>query len=97
MNSMNAAVGPLTTSPSTSGLTATIAAGLSFSADLSSGIARMGPIETIGLEGPMTIACAVAMAWRTSRVGRAARAPWNSTSWTGSAALEAHPALIMYS
>ena len=72
---MNAAVGPLTTSPFTSGLTATTGASAWVRAFRMPSTARIGPIEMTGFEGPITIACAVVIAVRTSGVGRALRAP----------------------
>ena len=56
----------------------------------------VGPIEITGLDGPIKIARAVAIAFSTSGVGRAARAPRKSTSPTA-VSLVAPPALIMYS
>ena len=44
---------------------------------------RIGPIDTTGLEGPITIARASAIASRTSGVADAARAPRKSTPSTG--------------
>ena len=66
---MNAAVGPLTTSPPTSGLTATTGAALPAIAVRSGSIARIGPIEITGLDGPITIARAFAIASSTSGWG----------------------------
>ena len=74
---MNAAVGPLSTSPPTSGLTATTGAELAISAARSSSIASIGPIEITGLEGPITIALACLIASSTSGVVPASRAPRN--------------------
>ena len=82
-SSMNAAVGPLTTSPPTSGLTATTGARLAAIASRMPGTARIGPIEMIGFDGPITIVCAPAIASATSGVGLAAPAPRKSTSCTG--------------
>src|SRR5580693_4560563 len=90
---MNASVGPLTTAPATSGLTATTGAGLSLIAVLMPGTARIGPIEMTGFDGPITIARAMASAVSISGVGLALSAPRKSTSWTG----PAPPDLIMYS
>ena len=75
---MNAAVGPLSTSPPTIGLTATTGAGAAISASRMPGTARIGAIETSGLEGPITIARAPAIAASTSALGRACSAPRNS-------------------
>ena len=71
---MKAAVGPLSTAPPTNGLTATTGAGLSRIASRMPSSARIGPIETIGFDGPITIARAWASASSTSGVGAAARA-----------------------
>ena len=48
----------------------------------SPGTARMGPMETIGLEGARTMASAVRKASRTSAVTAASSAPANRTSRT---------------
>ncbi len=48
-------------------------------------IARTGPMETIGLDGQMTITSASAMAARTPGAGRAASAPANRTACTAHA------------
>ena len=53
---MNAAVGPLSTSPPTIGLTATTGAAAASERVVDAGTASIGAIEAIGLEGPMTIA-----------------------------------------
>ena len=66
---MNAAVGPLMTWPATSGLTAITGAGAARSASRIPGSSRIGPIEATGLDGPITIARAPAIAARTSGVG----------------------------
>ena len=79
---MNASVGPLSTSPPTIGETATIGAGLSSMAWRISGTASIGPIEITGLDGPMTIAVAVASASRISGVGSASSTPRSWVSRT---------------
>ena len=76
---MNAAVGPLSTSPPTSGETATTGAGAAASASRSPGTASIGPIEITGFDGPITIARADASASSTSGVTVASAAPSNST------------------
>ena len=88
---MNVAVGPLSTSPRTSGETATTGAAVSRSASRRPGIASIGPIEMTGLDGPMITARASRSAASTSGDGTAAAAPPNSTSSTGAGA----PARIM--
>ena len=80
---MQAAVGPLSTAPPTIGLTATTGAGACASASVIPGIARIGPIEITGLDGPTMMARAVARAARTSRVGAAAPAPSKRMSSIG--------------
>ena len=72
---MNAAVGPLSTAPSTIGETATTGAAASRSAAAMPGTARIGRIEMIGLLGPMTIASAAAIASRTAAGTVAASMP----------------------
>ena len=79
-HSRHAAVGPFSTRPATSGLTATTGAGLATIASRTPGTARIGPIEMTGFDGPITIARARSIASSTSAVGRAARAWRNSTS-----------------
>ena len=63
---MNAPVGPLSTSPPTSGETATTGAGEATSASRRPGTASIGPIEITGFDGPITIARADASASSTS-------------------------------
>ena len=67
--SQNAAVGPLSTSPPTKGLTATTGAEVATSASCIPGSARIGPMEITGFEGPITTASAEAIASSTSGVG----------------------------
>jgi hypothetical protein len=76
----------LTTAPSTSGETATTGAGLARSASRIPGTPRIGPIEITGLDGPITIARAEAIASSTSGGGAAASMPRSSTPSTGPAA-----------
>ena len=66
---MNAAVGPFSTSPPTIGLTATTGASAARSASWMPGTARIGAIEASGLDGPITIALARAIAASTSALG----------------------------
>ncbi len=49
------------------------------------GTARIGPTETIGLDGAMTITAAASSAATTSGVGRAPSIPTNRTSRTSGA------------
>ena len=51
----------------------------------SPGTARIGPIETIGFDGAMTITRAASSAAATSPVGRAASIPAKRTSRTSGA------------
>jgi len=80
---MNSSVGPLTTRPSTNGLTATTGAVAVMIASRIPGTARIGPMLITGLEGPMTIRSAAAIAAVTSPVGLAEEIP---SSWTASIA-----------
>ena len=66
---MNDAVGPLSTSPPTIGLTATTGAAAPVSASRMPGTARIGAIEASGLDGPITIARAPAIAASTCSLG----------------------------
>ena len=75
---MNAAVGPFRTSPPTIGLTATTGARRRDSASRMPGTARIGAIEASGLDGPITIARASAIAASACSLGRACSAPRNS-------------------
>jgi hypothetical protein len=72
---MNAAVGPLSTSPSTIGLTATTGAVALASASWMPGTARIGAIEANGLDGPITIALAPAIAASACSLAFARSAP----------------------
>jgi len=72
---MNEAVGPLSTSPPTIGLTATTGAFEATSASRMPGTARIGAIEARGLDGPITIALARAIAASASPLARACSAP----------------------
>jgi hypothetical protein len=80
---MNAAVGPLTTSPPTMGETATTGAAVARSASAIPGTSRIGRIEMTGFDGPMTTARAVAIAWSAAAGGAASAAPSKATSSTG--------------
>jgi hypothetical protein len=53
---MNEAVGPLSTSPPTIGLTAMTGAGEATIASWMPGTARIGAIDASGFDGPITIA-----------------------------------------
>ena len=64
--SMNALVGPLSTWPPTIGDTATTGAGATRSASAIPATLRIGRTDTIGFDGPMTIARAPAMASSTA-------------------------------
>ncbi len=67
--SQKASVGPFSTAPATNGLTATTGATARSSASRIPRSARIGPIETTGLDGPITITSARPSASRTSGVG----------------------------
>ena len=74
----NGAVGPLSTSPRTNGLTATTGRGRRPAPRACPATARIGPIEMTGLLGPMTTASASAIASATSGVIVACSAPRTS-------------------
>ena len=70
--------GPFRALPPTMGLTATTGTPRTRarpSSSFSAGTARIGPRDTIGLDGPMTITSASLSAARTWAVGRAASMP----------------------
>ena len=81
--SQNASVGPLIARPPTNGLTATTGAGAARNASRIPGSERIGPIEITGLDGPITIASASAIAWSTASEGGARSSPRSSTLSTG--------------
>src|SRR5918995_387483 len=80
---MKMSVGPLTTRPATNGLTATTGAADAAIASRSAEIARIGPIEITGFDGPITIASAGPIAAITSGVGLASPIPSTSIASTG--------------
>ncbi len=88
-----ASVGPLSTCPPTNGLTATTGAGAARTASRMAGTARIGAIDAIGFDGPITTASASRSAPSTCSVGRACSAPSNSTLSIGPRA----PSTIMNS
>ena len=85
--------GALDRRPPTKGLTATTGALASVSASRIPGRARIGPIEAIGFEGPITIVSASRMTASASGVGDDASAPRYSTPSMGPRA----PSTIMNS
>ena len=75
--------GPFTAAPAISGLTATTRSRAATSASRTPGTARIGPIESTGLAGQITIVSAPSIASSTPGAGRAVSAPSNRTSSTG--------------
>ena len=84
--SQNASVGPFSERPPTNGLTTTTGAAAARSASRIPGSASIGPIEITGLDGPITIASAPAIACSTASDGGAWSTPRSSTSSIGPAA-----------
>ena len=77
---------PLTGAPPTIGVTATTRQGAASTAARIPGTARMGAIDTTGLDGQIRTPLAVARASVTPGAGRASSTPWKRTARTGSRA-----------